>query len=174
MRECAGKNNRCSTFQSFASLATANLFKPSSSQRAHSLRLPLSFFLLYFTLTQSSPSKMPRSLALTSLLLLAVSSVASAANSCVAFDVQWNLLAFNFGGKDYDVGAQDTWAQGQLLVFFSRHLHDPSAGSLRHSNRHYGSRTTVRPVFSLCPSAALTNFFPGLLTAPMSLVTFRR
>ncbi len=52
MRECAGKNNRCSTFQSFASLATANLFKPSSSQRAHSLRLPLSFF--YFTLLSLS------------------------------------------------------------------------------------------------------------------------
>jgi len=53
---------------------------------------------------------MLRSLAVASLLSL--SSVASAASSCVAFDVQWNLLAFNFGGKDYNAGTQDTWTQG--------------------------------------------------------------
>lgn len=60
---------------------------------------------------------MPRSLALSSLFLLAVSSVASAASSCVAFDAHWNLLAFNFGGKDYDAGSQDTWAQGLFLIY---------------------------------------------------------
>ncbi|KAF9444643.1 hypothetical protein P691DRAFT_807022 [Macrolepiota fuliginosa MF-IS2] len=53
---------------------------------------------------------MLRSLAVVSLLSL--SSVASAASSCVAFDVQWNLLAFNFGGKDFNAGTQDAWTQG--------------------------------------------------------------
>lgn len=56
---------------------------------------------------------MPRTLAIASLLLLSLSSVASAASSCVAFDIHWNLLAFNFGGKDYDAGTQNTWTQGQ-------------------------------------------------------------
>jgi hypothetical protein len=55
---------------------------------------------------------MKRVLALTSLFLLSLSSAASAASSCVAFDVKWNLLAFNFGEKDYDAGTQDTWSQG--------------------------------------------------------------
>lgn len=52
---------------------------------------------------------MPRSLAAASFFLLSLTSVASALNSCVAFDASWNLLAFNFGGKDYNAGAQDSW-----------------------------------------------------------------
>jgi hypothetical protein len=32
--------------------------------------------------------------------------------ACVAFDSNWNLLAFGFNGKDYNAGAQDTWASG--------------------------------------------------------------
>lgn len=56
---------------------------------------------------------MPAYFTIASLFLLSLSSAASAASSCVAFDVNWNLLAFNFGGKDYDAGTQDTWAQGQ-------------------------------------------------------------
>lgn len=32
------------------------------------------------------------------------------ASSCVAFDVTWNLYAFNIGGSDYSLGAQDNWA----------------------------------------------------------------
>jgi len=55
---------------------------------------------------------MRHSLAFTSLLCLAISSAAEAASSCIAFDASWNLLAFNFGGKDYHAGTQDTWAQG--------------------------------------------------------------
>ncbi|KAF8898018.1 hypothetical protein CPB84DRAFT_1681602 [Gymnopilus junonius] len=41
------------------------------------------------------------------------SAAASASPSaCVAFDVNWNLLAFGFNGKDYDAGTQDTWGSG--------------------------------------------------------------
>lgn len=28
---------------------------------------------------------------------------------CVTFDINWNLLAFGFNGKDYNAGTQDTW-----------------------------------------------------------------
>ncbi|KXN84106.1 hypothetical protein AN958_00431 [Leucoagaricus sp. SymC.cos] len=55
---------------------------------------------------------MARFFALASLLLLSLTSAASAASSCVAFDANWNLLAFNFGGKDYNAGTQDSWTSG--------------------------------------------------------------
>jgi len=55
---------------------------------------------------------MPRSLAAVSLLLHFLTPAASALSSCVAFDVNWNLLAFNFGGKDYNAGAQESWNSG--------------------------------------------------------------
>ncbi|KAF8656533.1 hypothetical protein AX16_002497 [Volvariella volvacea WC 439] len=51
-------------------------------------------------------------LSLLSLSILSLSSVALAGTSCVAFDVNWNLLAFGFGDKDYNAGTQDTWASG--------------------------------------------------------------
>jgi len=52
-------------------------------------------------------------------IILAVfhaSSTASAVAStggpagCVSFDINWNLLAFGFNGKDYNAGTQDTWS----------------------------------------------------------------
>ncbi|RDB16065.1 hypothetical protein Hypma_003451 [Hypsizygus marmoreus] len=55
---------------------------------------------------------MPRFSALVSLLTLSLASVASAGSSCVAFDINWNLLAFGFNGKDYDAGTKDTWDSG--------------------------------------------------------------
>ncbi|KAK1229237.1 hypothetical protein PQX77_007712 [Marasmius sp. AFHP31] len=36
-----------------------------------------------------------------------------AASSCLAFDSNFNLLAFNYGGKDYNAGTQDSWGSGQ-------------------------------------------------------------
>ncbi|PPQ96094.1 hypothetical protein CVT26_004726 [Gymnopilus dilepis] len=30
-------------------------------------------------------------------------------SACVTFDINWNLLAFGFNGKDYNAGTQDTW-----------------------------------------------------------------
>jgi hypothetical protein len=46
------------------------------------------------------------------ILTLSLAGVASAANSCLAFDINWNLLAFGFNGKDYNAGTMDTWATG--------------------------------------------------------------
>jgi len=40
------------------------------------------------------------------------SSTAVHASPCVAFDVNWNLLAFGLDGKDWNAGTQDTWASG--------------------------------------------------------------
>ena len=40
------------------------------------------------------------------------SSAAVRASPCVAFDINWNLLAFGLDGKDWDAGTQDTWASG--------------------------------------------------------------
>ena len=46
---------------------------------------------------------------------LFVSPVAVRASPCVAFDTNWNLLAFGLDGKDYNAGTQDTWASGTFL-----------------------------------------------------------
>lgn len=43
---------------------------------------------------------------------LFVSPVLVRASSCVAFDTNWNLLAFGLNGKDWNAGTQDTWASG--------------------------------------------------------------
>ncbi|KAI9458858.1 hypothetical protein BJY52DRAFT_1119232 [Lactarius psammicola] len=43
---------------------------------------------------------------------LFVSPAAVRASPCVAFDTNWNLLAFGLGGKDWNAGTQDTWASG--------------------------------------------------------------
>jgi len=57
-----------------------------------------------------------RSLLATILAALHIFSVTVAAAStggpagCVTFDVDWNLLAFGFNSKDYNVGTQDKWS----------------------------------------------------------------
>ncbi|TFK90320.1 hypothetical protein K466DRAFT_638163 [Polyporus arcularius HHB13444] len=48
---------------------------------------------------------------LASLLLLAVPRTVYA-DPCVAFDIDFNLLAFGFGGKDFNAGPQDSWTSG--------------------------------------------------------------
>jgi hypothetical protein len=62
-----------------------------------------------------------RALLTITLAALYTSSAAAAAatgNSgpagCVSFDINWNLLAFGFNGKDYSAGTQDTWASGTV------------------------------------------------------------
>ena len=49
----------------------------------------------------------------TALVILTTSlvtvSAASGPTQCLAFDVNWNLLAFEYGGKDYTAGTQDLW-----------------------------------------------------------------
>ncbi|KAI6006930.1 hypothetical protein EDD15DRAFT_2115260, partial [Pisolithus albus] len=45
---------------------------------------------------------------LVSLLLISASTTVTA-RPCVAFDSNWNLLAFNLDGKDWNAGTQDTW-----------------------------------------------------------------
>jgi len=40
----------------------------------------------------------------------AAATVAGGPSGCVIFDVNWNLLAFGFNGKDYNAGTQDTWS----------------------------------------------------------------
>ncbi|KAG0697085.1 hypothetical protein DFH29DRAFT_167704 [Suillus ampliporus] len=42
--------------------------------------------------------------------LLFFSSATVRASSCIAFDTNWNLLAFGFNGKDWNAGTQDTWS----------------------------------------------------------------
>jgi len=44
--------------------------------------------------------------------LFLFSSAAVRATPCIAFDVNWNLLAFGLDGKDWNAGTQDTWASG--------------------------------------------------------------
>jgi hypothetical protein len=49
---------------------------------------------------------------LLTLVTLFVSPVVVRASSCVAFDINWNLLAFGLDGKDWNAGTSDTWATG--------------------------------------------------------------
>jgi hypothetical protein len=59
---------------------------------------------------------LPRLSLLIPLVVLSLSSIALASTSCVAFDVAWNLLAFGFGGKDYNAGPQANWtAEGSPI-----------------------------------------------------------
>ncbi|KAG6332950.1 hypothetical protein ID866_6145 [Astraeus odoratus] len=51
-----------------------------------------------------------------SLLLLSASTTVSA-RPCVAFDTNWNLLAFGLDGKDWSAGTQDTWTGSECNVF---------------------------------------------------------
>ena len=53
---------------------------------------------------------MLRLISLVSLLLLTLSQFLVRAEPCVSFDVNFNLLAFGFNGKDWNVGTQDVWA----------------------------------------------------------------
>ncbi|KDR73239.1 hypothetical protein GALMADRAFT_251824 [Galerina marginata CBS 339.88] len=54
---------------------------------------------------------------LTTVVVAAIHGAASAPTAgtggpaaCVTFDINWNLLAFGFNGKDYNAGTQDTWS----------------------------------------------------------------
>jgi hypothetical protein len=55
------------------------------------------------------------SLFLVTLFALFTAPTAFAGSSCIAFDTNWNLLAFGFNGKDYNVGTSDSWASGMTL-----------------------------------------------------------
>jgi len=51
---------------------------------------------------------------LTTLIVAGIRGAVTAASTvgpsaCVSFDINWNLLAFGFNGKDYNAGTQDTW-----------------------------------------------------------------
>ncbi|KAJ7363830.1 hypothetical protein DFH08DRAFT_837673 [Mycena albidolilacea] len=53
------------------------------------------------------------SLFLVTLFALFTAPAALAGSSCIAFDAGFELLAFGFGGKDYNVGTSDQWASGK-------------------------------------------------------------
>ncbi|KAF7761478.1 hypothetical protein Agabi119p4_9470 [Agaricus bisporus var. burnettii] len=72
---------------------------------------------------------MPAKFVLASLLLASLSSVVSAASSCIASDIHWNLLAFGFNGKDYDAGTQDSWTQGNATDITTTQGRPPFDGS---------------------------------------------
>ena len=63
-----------------------------------------SFFFSFNYTTMLAP--------LLTLVTLFVSPVVVRASSCVAFDINWNLLAFGLDGKDWNAGTSDTWATG--------------------------------------------------------------
>ena len=67
---------------------------------------------------------------------------------CVTFDMNWNLLAFGFNGKDYNAGTQDTWSSSTGR---RRHqLYSPAKVLTlnlicRISDGYHCSRSTVSP-----------------------------
>ena len=50
--------------------------------------------------------------------LFLFSSAVVRATPCIAFDINWNLLAFGLDGKDWNAGTQDTWASGTSRIIF--------------------------------------------------------
>lgn len=69
--------------------------------------------------------------------------------SCVSFDINWNLLAFGFSGKDYNVGTQDTWTSSSGMydgyIFCVSFIQVLTAHS---PDRNYDAGTAVSPVLS--------------------------
>jgi hypothetical protein len=59
---------------------------------------------------------MHRLAAFVSLFLLTLSQSPVRASPCLSFDINFNLLAFGFNGKDLNVGTQDVWASGGSSV----------------------------------------------------------
>lgn len=49
---------------------------------------------------------------LLSLLSLFSTNLLVEARPCLASDINWNLLAFGFDGKDYNAGTIDSWSSG--------------------------------------------------------------
>lgn len=54
---------------------------------------------------------------LTIATLFAAGPVAVRASACVAFDINWNLLAFGLDGKDWDASTQDQWGSGMSRFY---------------------------------------------------------
>jgi hypothetical protein len=81
------------------------------------------------------------SLFLVTLFALFTAPTALAGSSCIAFDAGFELLAFGFGGKDYNVGTSDQWASGRPLRASERPLSLILAH--RQAHRHYCFWTTV-------------------------------
>ena len=46
---------------------------------------------------------------------LLIGAPAVRASPCVAMDINWNLLAFGLGSKDWNAGTQDQWGSGECL-----------------------------------------------------------
>lgn len=67
-----------------------------------------------------------RSLLAITLVALHTSSAAAAVTAgpsgCTAFDTAFNLFAFGFNGKDYNVGTQDGWSSSSGGKTVSGHL----------------------------------------------------
>lgn len=85
---------------------------------------------------------MLRLLSLVSLLFLTLSQSLVNASPCLSFDINFNLLALGFGGKDYNVGTQDAWATGQLHTLFQFPIF--------RLPRIAGQMSSFSPVFNLC------------------------
>ena len=93
-------------------IGSQSLCKPILLGGRREVHLPtlLSFF-------QSTRPPRPHTLTMfrlptiVSLLALAAAKVAQA-SPCVAFDSNFNLLVFGLDGKDWNAGAQDSWANG--------------------------------------------------------------
>lgn len=60
------------------------------------------------TLVKHNPFRLLSSLL--ALALVAIEVQVAEARPCVAFDINFNLYAFGFGGKDFQLGTQDKWS----------------------------------------------------------------
>jgi hypothetical protein len=87
-------------------------------------------------------------LSLAFILAISLARVAHATTSCVAFDINWNLLAFGFNGKDYNAGTVDTWATGALNFVYSRLSLMLRRSFIRYCDRYNYLRSAVSGALS--------------------------
>ena len=59
---------------------------------------------------------MARLLTLVALFLLFISQTVLS-SPCIAFDANWNLLAFGLNNKDYNAATQDKWTGSKLYMW---------------------------------------------------------
>lgn len=118
---------------------------------------------------------MARLLAIVSLYLLFLSNTVFA-SPCVAFDANFNLLAFGLGGKDWFAGTQDTWTSSQWDCSSILAVVDPFFPfTFRHSCfRHNRFWTPVSPTRLHPNNPSSHHIGADHSTDPTPLVTYHR
>jgi hypothetical protein len=85
---------------------------------------------------------------LATFFVLVLIATEAEARPCLAFDANFNLYAFGFGGKDFQLGTQDTWTSGVFSLSLFLGIFKFNKYPSCHWNRHHKNWPTVGVVLS--------------------------